>query len=210
MKNRLLWLLYSILFLMLLAPVPVQSQNLETFEREKFIQDKDTLLYRILYPKNFDKNEKYPLVLFLHGAGERGDDNNAQLANGAQLFLEKIEEFPAVVIFPQAPKDDYWAKVDVDRNVSPFTFNFKNMEEPTKALKKVMVLVDSLTSESYIDRDRIYVGGLSMGAMGTYELISRKPNTFAAAFAICGGADPAIVQNYPPGFNIWIFHGEKG
>lgn len=192
-----------------LVPAVLIAQGKAEFKREHFVQNGDTLNYRILYPNNFSKEKKYPVVLFLHGAGERGNDNEAQLTHGSDLFLKNRKNFPAIVIFPQAPREDYWAKVDVDRSVTPFEFNFKNEEEPTEALHLVMALLNSVTEENYVNKNRVYVGGLSMGAMGTYELLSRKPDIFAAAFAICGGADPAIVKNYPEGFNIWIFHGEK-
>ncbi len=209
MKKRLLYLIPGFLFILLLLPGKASAQTNEDFKREKFIEKNDTLNFRILYPKNFDKNKEYPLVLFLHGAGERGNNNESQLTHGSKLFLEKSEEFPAIVIFPQAPKDEYWAKVEVDRDSIPFQFNFKNEEEPTKALHLVMALLNSVISEDYVNTNRIYVGGLSMGGMGAFEILSRKPDLFAAAFTICGGADPAIVKNYPAGFNIWIFHGEK-
>lgn len=210
MKKRVLWLLAALLLILLMIPFSSKAQtSMEAYEREVFIKGGDSLPYRILYPPNFDKNQQYPLVLFLHGAGERGRNNESQLLNGGQLFLEKQKEFPAIVIFPQAPKEDYWAKVEVKRDTIPYQFNFKNEEEPTKALHLVMALLNSVISEGYIDKNKIYVGGLSMGGMGTFEIISRQPETFAAAFAICGGADPAIAEKYPEGFNIWIFHGEK-
>lgn len=209
MKHKLGYLIPAILFILLLLPVTAGAQSMEEFKREQFIVKDDTLNYRILYPANFSENEKYPVVLFLHGAGERGKNNDSQLTHGGNLFLEKREEFPAIVIFPQAPNDDYWAKVEVERDSIPYQFNFRNEEEPTRSLHLVMALLNSVISQDYIDTNRIYVGGLSMGGMGTFELLSRQPETFAAAFAICGGADPAIAKNYPPGFNIWIFHGEK-
>src|SRR5690606_25930142 len=81
----------------------------ETFQKEVFIQGVDTLRYRILYPENFSEDKTYPVVLFLHGAGERGNDNEAQLIHGGKLFLEKNNEFPSIVIFPQAPLNDFWA-----------------------------------------------------------------------------------------------------
>ncbi|QED37888.1 phospholipase [Antarcticibacterium arcticum] len=197
------------LLLFLLISASSVAQDLEEYKKEQFILAQDTLNYRILFPKDFSEDKKYPLVLFLHGAGERGNNNESQLTHGSKLFLKKAEEFPAIVIFPQAPKDDYWAKVEVKRDSIPYQFNFKNEEEPTKALHLVQALLNSVTQKDYIDQNRIYVGGLSMGAMGTFELLSRQPQMFAAAFAICGGADPGIVKNYRPGFNIWIFHGEK-
>ena len=209
MKNR--FLNFAVIFLAILISVPfsAMAQEKENFKKEHFIKEGDTLKYRILFPQDFSEGKEYPLVLFLHGAGERGNDNEAQLIHGSKLFLEKSKDFPAIVIFPQAPKDDYWAKVEVERDSIPYRFNFKNLGEPTNSLHMLMAFLDTFISEKYVDRNRIYVGGLSMGGMGTFELLSRKPDLFAAAFAICGGADTAIVKNYPAGFNIWIFHGEK-
>ncbi|WP_416307882.1 prolyl oligopeptidase family serine peptidase [Neptunicella sp. SCSIO 80796] len=177
------------------------------FEEGQFKQ----LDYRILYPADFDPAKQYPLVLVLHGAGERGDDNKAQLVHGSQLFLQPQvrEKFPAIVIFPQAPKSDYWANVDVDRSGPRPKFSFKDGGKPTTSMALVMELMDNFSSQSYVDNSRIYVGGLSMGGMGTFEILSRKPDIFAAAFAICGGGDPAIVSRYRNGLPIWIFHGEK-
>lgn len=209
MKKRLLYPILPFLSIFFIIPITAGGQTIEDFKREQFIAKDDTLNYRILYPRNFDRNKEYPLVLFLHGAGERGSNNESQLTHWSKLFLEKGEEFPAIVIFPQAANDDYWAKVEVERDSIPYKFNFKNEEVPTTALNLVMTLMTSVLTNDYIDKNRIYVGGLSMGGMGTFEIISRKPGMFAAAFAICGGADPGIVKNYPQGFNFWIFHGEK-
>ncbi len=112
MKNRSKYLLITLCAILLLMPFGINAQNKEDFKREQFISENDTLNYRILYPDNFSENDKYPVVLVLHGAGERGDDNEAQLVHGSDLFLkeENREKFPAIVIFPQAPKEDYWAK----------------------------------------------------------------------------------------------------
>lgn len=197
--------------IMLMLPVAVSAQSMEEYKYEKFVQNEDTLIYRILYPKDFSESEEYPVVLFLHGAGERGNNNESQLVHGGDLFLkdENREKFPAVVIFPQAPKEDYWAKVEVKRDTMPFQFDFKNTEAPTRSLDLVMKLMDSIVDKEYIIKDRVYVGGLSMGGMGTYEIIYKKPEMFAGAFAICGGANPEIAKDYPKGFPIWIFHGEK-
>ncbi len=179
------------------------------YKKAIFIKGQDTLKYRILLPKDFSEYKKYPVVLFLHGAGERGSDNESQLTHGSELFLNKQEDFPAIVIFPQAPKEDYWAKVEVNRDTIPFKFNFKNDEESTKSLKLVIGLMEDLLTKDFVNKDRIYVGGLSMGGMGTFEIIYKRPEMFTAAFVICGGADPFIAKAYPKGFNIWIFQGEK-
>ena len=186
------------------------QESKEAFLKKHYILGSDTLSYRILFPKNFDENKQYPLLLFLHGAGERGSDNERQLTHGADLFLneENRENYPAIVVFPQVPKSDYWAQVDVRRDTIPFQFNFRNQEAPTTSMKLAMQLMDEMKAENFTDDDRIYIGGLSMGGMGTYEMLYRKPEMFAAAFAICGGADTEIVKNYQEGLDIWIFHGE--
>lgn len=209
MKNRFLFASVVFLLVLFIAPLSAEAQEKEAFKKDHFIKEGDTLKYRILYPKNFSEEKEYPVVLFLHGAGERGNDNEAQLTHGSKLFLDKQEEFPAIVIFPQAPKEDYWAKVEVNRDTVPFQFDFMNEKPATKSLQLVMDLMEEITSEDYVNKDRIYVGGLSMGGMGTFEFIYKKPEMFAAAFAICGGANPEIAQDYRKGFNIWLFHGEK-
>lgn len=211
MKTRMKYFMIMLGSILLMFPVLLSAQTTEVFEKEQFVDGNDTLKYRILYPKDFSKKKKYPVVLFLHGAGERGDDNKAQLVHGSSLFLkeEVRKDFPAIVIFPQAPKEDYWAKVEVKRDTMPFQFDFKNKEKPTQSLKLVMELMDSIVKKKFVNKDRVYVGGLSMGGMGTYEIIFKKPEMFAAAFAICGGANPEISSAYPKGFPIWIFHGEK-
>lgn len=209
MKTRVLYIVAIFIFILLMLPLAVKAQTKESFERKEFVKEGDTLNYRILFPKDFSENKKYPVVLFLHGSGERGDDNESQLTHGSQLFLDKQEDFPAIVIFPQAPKEDYWAKVEVNRDSIPFKFNFKNDEESTKSLKLVIGLMENLLTKDFVNKDRIYVGGLSMGGMGTFEIIYKKPEMFTAAFVICGGADPFIAKGYPKGSNIWIFQGEK-
>lgn len=187
----------------------ITAQSKQDFKKEQYVQNKDTLNYRILYPKDFSKDKKYPVLLFLHGAGERGNDNESHLVHGSDLFLQKSQEFPAIVIFPQASANDFWAKIQVANDTIPYDFSFYPKQKPTTALSLVMGLMDSITSSAFVDRSKVYVGGLSMGGMGTFEILSRKPDMFAAAFAICGGADLKIARDYPKGFNIWIFHGEQ-
>jgi predicted peptidase len=185
------------------------SQEKEQFKKESFIQQRDTLNYRILYPENFSEDKTYPLMLFLHGAGERGRDNEKQLVHGSTLFLDSLnrKKFPAVVVFPQCPESDYWSNVNVDRSADGNNFKFENGGEPTKPLSQVIKLLDSLINRSFIDKNRVYVGGLSMGGMGTFEILYRRPDMFAAAIAICGGADPETVSAYAKTTPVWIFHG---
>jgi predicted peptidase len=207
MKNN----LKSIFLALFVMPLVINAQDKSAFDKEVYIETGDSLNYRILYPKNFDADKKYPLVLFLHGAGERGNDNEKQLVHGSNLFLneENREKYPAIVVFPQCPKNDYWAKANVDRSQKGNVFKFDYSAEPNPSLKKVISLLDSLQSHKNVNTDKIYLGGLSMGAMGTFELLHRKPDTFAAAIAICGAGDPSSVKNYAQKVNLWVFHGEK-
>lgn len=208
MKNKLLIILA---FMSISLTSELYAQNKSEFHKATFVQKEDTLLYRILYPKAFDTAKKYPLVLFMHGAGERGSDNEKQLVHGSKLFLadSNREDFPAIVIFPQCPKDEYWAKADIVRSPSGNTFDFNYGGTPNKSLGLVMELIKSYQQNHFINKEQIYVGGLSMGAMGTFELLSRMPETFAAAIAICGAGNPYTVGNYAQKTNLWVFHGGK-
>jgi lysophospholipase L1-like esterase/dienelactone hydrolase len=164
--------------------------------------DGATLPYRLLTPKNYDPAQKYPLVVFLHGAGERGDDNQAQLRHGAPLFLkpEVREKFPCFVFAPQCPKEETWSAVKGWTEGASWT------EEPKPVMKLALGAVEALRKEFSIDPDRLYVTGLSMGGYGTWDLLSRMPDRIAAAAPICGGGDPAHITG-AKGVAIWAFHG---
>lgn len=205
--------IYKISFriLLLFLTISTFAQHQELYDSKQFISHADTLNYRIMYPKDFSEDKQYPFVLFLHGAGERGDNNVSQLAHGSKLFAtdDNRESYPAIVIFPQCPQDDYWANVSVDRATKPLTLKFSNGGEPTKALNLVMQLMDKMVAKPFVNQNQVYVGGLSMGGMGTFELLSRKPNLFAAAFAICGGGNTDAAKAYATTVDLWIFHGAK-
>lgn len=188
------------------------SQNIELFKYEQFITENDTLNYRILYPKNFDSSKQYPVLLFLHGAGERGNNNESQLVHGSKLFLDNYESeaFPAIVVAPQCPLDDYWSNVNRDYSKTGLEkFKFKRKGKPTKALKMVIAFMDNYTKNPYVKKDQIYVGGLSMGGMGTFDILKWRADMFAAAFPICGGGNPKSVKKYAKKLSFWIFHGGK-
>tara|TARA_B100000767_G_scaffold275769_1_gene315316 strand:+ start:4580 stop:5347 length:768 start_codon:yes stop_codon:yes gene_type:complete len=171
-----------------------------------FNQNEKTLPYRILLPESYESNKNYPLVLFLHGSGERGNDNELQLFHGSKMFLdaEFREKNPAIVVFPQCPADSYWATVEKNSSTK-FSYFEKPKYNPTLSLVEGML--EQIILKYGVDQDRIYVGGLSMGGMGTFELVYRNPNKFAAAFAICGGAHPKIARKIKK--PVWrIDHGD--
>lgn len=186
------------------------AQKGHEYSKEFFVQNSDTLRYRMLLPKNFDKTKEYPLVLFLHGAGERGGDNKKQLVHGSRLFLDNIEQFPSIVVFPQCPKSDYWSNVTVDRSKKGLQkFKYHKKGQPTPSMNLVIGLMDSLLKKTYVNKRQVYVGGLSMGGMGTFDILKRRPSMFAAAFPICGGGHPKSIKNYTNKVAFWIFHGGK-
>jgi predicted peptidase len=201
-----------LLFSMLIFCSPrLSAQDFTKFDKGSYITTRDTLQYRILFPEAFDPQKKYPVVIFLHGRGERGSDNEKQLLNGGKLFLneELRKKFPAIVIFPQCPESSYWSNVNITTDTAgKRTFHFQKEGKPTKSMSALLGMIDNFLEKPYADHDQIYVGGLSMGGMGTYELLRRKPKTFAAAFAICGGDTLANVNKYK-NVPLWIFHGGK-
>lgn len=164
------------------------------FKYQTYQDNGNEMGYRILLPKKYDENKKYPLLLFLHGAGERGNDNNLQLTHGSNQFLSKTfrQNYPSIIIFPQCPKDGYWASATPVNDPLKFSYPKKPKENPI--LDLVEGILKTIRKEYSIDKKRIYVGGLSMGGMGTYEIVYRNPRLFAAAFAICGGANPKIAR----------------
>lgn len=187
------------------------AQDLSTYEAKMLIHRGDTLPYRILYPENYDPEGDYPVLFFLHGAGERGNDNEKQLIHGGQLFLNDTvrRDFPAIVVFPQCPAASYWSNVNAQTQPSGGReFYFSTGGKPSEGMRLFLRLVRQVLKNEAVDRQRVYIGGLSMGGMGTYEALRRKPRLFAAAFAICGGDNTANVFKYAH-VPLWIFHGEK-
>tara|TARA_B100001029_G_scaffold116518_1_gene96565 strand:- start:3599 stop:4375 length:777 start_codon:yes stop_codon:yes gene_type:complete len=184
----------------------------QDYQKVLFKKNTDSLPYRILLPKNFDSTKEYPLLLFLHGAGERGNDNEAQLYHSSNFFLnyEFRNTFPSIIIFPQCPKNSYWAKIKGIPNPKYPTQkeSFSDSLPINSQLLIVESLLSNLENKYKIDPDKRYIAGLSMGGMGTFELVARNPNYFAAGIAICGGANPnwaKFFKNTP----LWIFHGMK-
>lgn len=189
------------------------AQDNSAYQKKWFIKGTDTLPYRILYPQNYNAKKKYPLVLFLHGAGERGNNNEAQLVHGSKLFTDSANRsrYPAIVVFPQCPYTDFWARIRLMQpanDTTPRVIEYLT-DAPGKSMAMVNLLLDSLAAEKTVDNKRIYVGGLSMGGMGTFEILWRRPGFFAAAFPICGGGNVGKATTYGNKFPAWIFHGAK-
>ena len=167
------------------------AQDWKAMLEKKTFTDKDgkTLQYRLLKPDNYDPQTKYPLVLFLHGAGERGKDNERQLIHGVRDFAKKEnrKKHPCILIAPQCPAGAGWGGGQA---------------------KLVLDLIPVLEKELSIDPKRIYITGLSMGGYGTWDIITRNPDLFGAAVPVCGGGDPAQAEKIAK-IPIWAFHGGK-
>ena len=187
------------------------AQDMSLYEKQFFISNEDTLPCRILTPVNYKQGDKYPLVIVLHGIGERGNNNESQLIWGGDLFVDSANraKFPAVVVFPQCPADQRWApeKWIEAKNDSLGGRRIYSDSAIQKPLKMVLDFIDTLVAAGLVDPKRIYVGGLSMGGMGTFDILARRPDLFAAAFPICGAGDPHAISKYRKGLPIWVFHG---
>jgi len=161
-------------------PKPSSTQKPCELERTVKVQMK----YLLCLPKDCDHKESWPLLLFLHGAGERGNDLNLVKKHGPPKLIEAGKEFPFIVVSPQCPKNRRW---------EPF---------------ELAALLDEITEKHKVDQDRIYVTGLSMGGFGTWSLAAYQPQRVAALVPICGGGEPIIARLLTP-VPAWVFHGAK-
>ena len=162
-------------------PLAPLRQNPEKFEQTKTVSCK----YLLFLPENFyDKQQQWPLILFLHGSGVRGDDLEKIKKAGLPRIVETKKDFPFVVVSPQCPKDKFW---------------------PSQNQVLIALLVE-LTEKYPIDPNRIYLTGLSMGGFGAWQLGCKYPERFAAVVPVCGGGDTTEacrLKDTP----IWAFHG---
>lgn len=173
------------------------------FEPREYSDGEGSVLrYRLLKPLNYRPGKKYPLVVFLHGAGERGDDNTSQLKHGMADFCkpEWREKFNCYIVAPQCPKGEKWADVDWSKN------SIEYPEQISDSLGLTFKVIDSMVEDAGVDKNRIYMTGLSMGGYGTWDAIARRPDFFAAAMPICGGGDPSTASKISH-IPLHCFHG---
>jgi predicted peptidase len=163
--------------------------------------------YRLLTPKTLNTSANYPLVLFLHGSGERGDDNQKQLQHGVVRFAAPASQtgYACFVLAPQCP-------TDLDSQPTMWTGERERMHllklapEAAIPLRTALELMTTIQEKFPVDMDRVYVTGISMGGFATWETLIRYPEKFAAAIPVCGGGDVSHadrIKNIP----IWAFHG---
>jgi predicted peptidase len=168
--------------------------------------------YRLFVPDGYDRSVSWPLVLFLHGAGESGGDNDTQLfANqGATAWAKPAEQAlrPCFVLAPQNPRAPGTGPFHPYGGKGWTTLlrkGFGEPYEPEPALLGVYDLLESMMAEFSIDRERVYATGLSMGGFGVFALAAAHPETFAGIVSVCGGLDPSrasALAHLP----IWLFH----
>ncbi len=163
-------------------PAAQAGQSAQHFEKQVPV----ALDYLLFLPEgyNADTSKKWPLIMFLHGAGERGSDLAKVKVHGPPKIVEKKKDFPFVVVSPQCPANEWW---------DPF---------------KLTALLDNVMATYRVDPARVYLTGLSMGGFGTWELASRIPNRFAAIAPICGGGNPTLAAFRLKDMPAWVFHGD--
>ena len=140
--------------------------------------------YLLSLPEHYESKDEWPLILFLHGAGERGDNLDRVKIHGPPKLIASGEKLPFIVVSPQCPKDRWWNAVELT------------------------ALLDEIVEKHNVDESRIYVTGLSMGGFGTWSLAMYSPKRFAAIAPICGGGDRQFGK-YLKDIPAWIFHGAK-
>ena len=179
----------------LAADQPAAGKMVKVFpERE------DLLPYWLYLPKEFDGDaNRWPVVLFLHGLGERGSTLDRVLVHGPGKLIRGGKHFPFILIAPQCPNDGNRK----DKNAKAFWWK-------PGAIDQVANIVDFEKRRlGRVDEDRVYVTGLSMGGYGTYQIVSRHPKTFAAAAPICGHGNGWPNKKAVAHIPFWAFHGEK-
>jgi len=198
-------LLIVFLFVALLAANAVQAKKPETgfLDRTVIVQGA-SYKYEVFVPENWSPKQKWPIVLFLHGAGERGEDGLFQTQVGiGRAIREHRDRFPAIVVLPQCRKNIWWSQSPMD--------------------DVAIASLEAATKEFHGDKNRTYLTGLSMGGYGSWHLAGKYPGRFAAVAPICGGVlvpDMARMQSADDATPYteaakkiggktptWIFHG---
>ena len=197
-----------LLWMSCLINVSAQDSYKE-YEQKVYVSSQgDSLQYCLLRPEVEKPGEKYPLVLFLHGAGERGNDNRKQLKHGGQMWLNPVnrKKYPAFILLPQCPAENYWGYEMRPNSLEPF--GMPDNPELTTTIRTLKSLLDTFLDMPQVDKLRVYIMGLSMGGMATYDMVIRYPEIFAAAVPICGTVNPVRIGKELREIKFRIFHGD--
>jgi len=164
--------------------MPPKGQSKQSFEKK--VVKRVSANYLLYLPKDYgkDRRQRWPVILFLHGAGERGGDLELVKKHGPPKIVEDKKDFPFIVLSPQCPEGGWW----------PADF--------------LIPLLDEVAKQYRVDKSRVYLTGLSMGGFGTWALAIEHPDRFAAIAPICGGGDPKLVSRIKH-LPVWVFHGAK-
>jgi predicted peptidase len=161
------------------------SQHSQTFE--KTVTKTLSCKYLLFLPEDYGKKQqRWPLIMFLHGAGERGSDLKKVKVHGPPKIVENQKDFPFIVVSPQCPTGDWW----------------------TDKVEVLINLLDDIVARYKVDKKRVYLTGLSMGGYGTWSLASAYPERFAAIAPICGGGKRFMALKLKD-IPVWVFHGAK-
>jgi len=186
-----------IVFVALALPAPGQEQGIEMQKPKLFERTVTRTLrtrYLLFLPKGCDANSpvRWPLMLFLHGAGERGTNVQKVALHGPPKIVKNRPDFPFILVSPQCPEGEIWSN------------------------EALLELLDEIIATQPVDTNRVYLTGLSMGGYGTWSLGLQAPERFAAIAPVCGGGEPIRVLLAPPArtkwlksLGIWAFHGAK-
>jgi predicted peptidase len=150
--------------------------------RQRPIIGKQGYDYLLYLPKEYDRRNDWPFILFLHGASEKGSDLDRLKTTGLPKRLDETDDFPFIVISPQCPRGFYWSA------------------------KLIADLLDDVVGSYKVDETRIYLTGISMGGYATWEVAIDQPWRFAAIAPICGGGNPRLAHKIKD-LPVWVFHG---
>jgi predicted peptidase len=196
------------------AHAVLASQDFNAYEKHYFNAPLLNMPYLYMRPLHAEPLKKYPLLIFLHGANQRGFDNERPLLIGGAFFSRDSirNKYNSYILFPQCPEIDTWAYFETTSDpqtgkVTALNFPFK--KQPTEVSQVLMQLLDSLVKSDAIDPDRIYIAGLSQGGMGVLDLIARYPDRFAAGVSMCGAGNVTTTKLFAQKVPLWLFHGEK-
>ncbi|MBX3414605.1 MAG: dienelactone hydrolase family protein [Pirellulales bacterium] len=159
--------------------------------------------YRVLKPERIEPGKKYPVVLFLHGAGERGSDNRKQLAYLPEWMSdeEHREKYPCFLVAPQCRTNRWWI------NPNQFLSTKGEIVPLSTQLEAALTAFKQVLADEPIDRERIYLTGISMGGFGSWAVAGEYPRSFAAVAPICGGGRTQQAEKLV-GVPLWAFHGD--
>lgn len=206
-------IILSLIALCLLGGCTKKKDNTELLKQFRELKYKDddlakTLLYRLYIPEGYDPKNKYPFILYLHDGGGNGSDNTTQIGIVAEQIISNTwqDVAKALVMVPQCPKGEQWVNTKFKR--LPYTNYDQNDIPESDSLIMIIKAMNELQEQFSIDKRRLYITGYSMGGSGTWDMITRYPDLFAAAVPVTGVSDPSKAKKVHK-LPIWAFHGQN-